>query len=237
MYDVKSPKAEEFISHQEILDTLAYAEENKENRELLDQILAKAATFKGLNHREAAVLLECPLTEYKEKLFALAKEIKKAIYGDRIVLFAPLYLSNYCINGCVYCPYHSKNRDIKRKKLTQEQIKEEVIALEAMGHKRIVIESGEDPLNNPLDYILESIKTIYSIKNKNGEIRRVNVNIAACSVEDYKNCMMLALVPIHYSKKHIIRKTMKLCIQQDRRVITRTIQKRWTALWKAASMM
>ena len=207
MYDVKSPKAEEFISHQEILDTLAYAEENKENRELLDQILAKAATFKGLNHREAAVLLECPLPEYKEKLFALAKEIKKAIYGDRIVLFAPLYLSNYCINGCVYCPYHSKNRDIKRKKLTQEQIKEEVIALEAMGHKRIVIESGEDPLNNPLDYILESIKT------------------------------MLALVPIHCSKKHIIRKIMKLCIQQDRRVITRTIQKRWIALWKAASMM
>ena len=186
MYDVKSPKAEEFISHQEILDTLAYAEENKENRELLDQILAKAATFKGLNHREAAVLLECPLPEYKEKLFALAKEIKKAIYGDRIVLFAPLYLSNYCINGCVYCPYHSKNRDIKRKKLTQEQIKEEVIALEAMGHKRIVIESGEDPLNNPLDYILESIKTIYSIKNKNGEIRRVNVNIAATTVENYR---------------------------------------------------
>ncbi len=203
MYDVKSPKAEEFISHQEILDTLAYAEENKENRELLDQILAKAATFKGLNHREAAVLLECPLPEYKEKLFALAKEIKKAIYGDRIVLFAPLYLSNYCINGCVYCPYHSKNRDIKRKKLTQEQIKEEVIALEAMGHKRIVIESGEDPLN---------LKII-------------------------RNCMMLALVPIHYSKKRIIRKIMKLCIQQDRRVITRTIQKRWTALWKAASMM
>ena len=165
MYDVKSPKAEEFISHQEILDTLAYAEENKENRELLDAILAKAATFKGLNHRE---------------------EIKKAIYGDRIVLFAPLYLSNYCINGCVYCPYHSKNRDIKRKKLTQDQIREEVIALEAMGHKRIVIESGEDPLNNPLEYILESIKTIYSIKNKNGEIRRVNVNIASCSVEDYK---------------------------------------------------
>ena len=186
MYDVKSPKAEEFISHQEILDTLAYAEENKENRELLDAILAKAATFKGLNHREAAVLLECPLPEYKEKLYALAKEIKKAIYGDRIVLFAPLYLSNYCINGCVYCPYHSKNRDIKRKKLTQDQIREEVIALEAMGHKRIVIESGEDPLNNPLEYILESIKTIYGIKNKNGEIRRVNVNIAACSVEDYK---------------------------------------------------
>ena len=153
MYNVKSPHAEEFISHEEILDTLKYAEENKENRPLFDQILAKAATYKGLTHREAAVLLECPLPEYKEKLFALAKEIKRKIYGDRIVLFAPLYLSNYCINGCVYCPYHSKNRDIRRKKLTQEEIKAEVMALEAMGHKRIVIESGEDPLNNPLDYI------------------------------------------------------------------------------------
>lgn len=186
MYDVKSSKAEEFINHEEILDTLAYAEANKENREILDQILAKAATMNGLNHREAAVLLECPLSEYKDKLFALAKEIKRKIYGDRIVLFAPLYLSNYCVNGCVYCPYHAKNRHITRKKLTQEQVREEVLALEAMGHKRIVIESGEDPVNNPLEYILECIKTIYSIKNKNGEIRRVNVNIAACEVEDYK---------------------------------------------------
>lgn len=186
MYDVMSKKAEEFISHQEILDTLAYAEANKENRELIEEILAKAATYKGLSHREAAVLLECPLPEYKERLFALAKEIKQTIYGDRIVLFAPLYLSNYCINGCVYCPYHAKNRTITRKKLTQEQIIEEVKALEAMGHKRIVIESGEDPIHNPLEYILESIKTIYSIKNKNGEIRRVNVNIAACEVEDYR---------------------------------------------------
>ena len=141
MYNVKSPHAEEFISHEEILDTLKYAEENKENRPLLDQILAKAATYKGLTHREAAVLLECPLPEYKEKLFALAKEIKRKIYGDRIVLFAPLYLSNYCINGCVYCPYHSKNRDIRRKKLTQEEIKAEVMALEAMGHKRIVMKT------------------------------------------------------------------------------------------------
>lgn len=186
MYDVASSKAEEFISHDEIMDTLAYAEANKHNRELLDSILAKAATYKGLNHREAAVLLVCDLPEYKEKLFNLAIEIKRKIYGDRVVLFAPLYLSNYCINGCVYCPYHSKNRHIKRKKLTQEQIRQEVMALEAMGHKRIVIESGEDPLNNPLDYILDSIKTIYSIKNKHGEIRRVNVNIAACEVEDYK---------------------------------------------------
>lgn len=186
MYDVKSPKAEEFISHEEILATLAYAEENKHNRELLDAILEKAKTRVGLSHREAAVLLECDLEEYKEKLFSLAKEIKQAIYGDRIVLFAPLYLSNYCVNGCVYCPYHSQNRSISRKKLTQEQIVEEVTALEAMGHKRIVLEAGEHPQMNPLEYILESIKTIYSIKNKNGEIRRVNINIAACEVEDYK---------------------------------------------------
>lgn len=186
MYDVKSTKAEEFISHDEIMDTLAYAEEHKEDRVLLDAILEKAKQRKGLSHREAAVLLECPLPEYKEKVFALAKEIKQAIYGDRIVLFAPLYLSNYCVNGCVYCPYHSQNKTIHRKKLTQEQIREEVIALEAMGHKRIVLESGEHPTMNPLEYILESIKTIYSIKNKNGEIRRVNINIAACEVEDYK---------------------------------------------------
>ena len=186
MYDVKSPKAEEFICHEEILATLAFAEENKHNRELLDAILEKAKTRAGLSHREAAVLLECDLEEYKEKVFALAKEIKQAIYGDRIVLFAPLYLSNYCVNGCVYCPYHSQNRTISRKKLTQEQIVEEVLALEAMGHKRIVLEAGEHPQINPLEYILESINTIYSIKNENGEIRRVNVNIAACEVEDYK---------------------------------------------------
>ncbi len=186
MYDVKSPKAEEFICHEEILATLAFAEENKHNRELLDAILEKAKTRAGLSHREAAVLLECDLEEYKEKVFALAKEIKQAIYGDRIVLFAPLYLSNYCVNGCVYCPYHSQNRTISRKKLTQEQIVEEVLALEAMGHKRIVLEAGEHPQINPLEYILESINTIYSIKNENGEIRRVNINIAACEVEDYK---------------------------------------------------
>ena len=186
MYDVKSPKAEEFICHEEILATLAFAEENKHNREWLDAILEKAKTRAGLSHREAAVLLECDLEEYKEKVFALAKEIKQAIYGDRIVLFAPLYLSNYCVNGCVYCPYHSQNRTISRKKLTQEQIVEEVLALEAMGHKRIVLEAGEHPQINPLEYILESINTIYSIKNENGEIRRVNINIAACEVEDYK---------------------------------------------------
>ena len=186
MYDVHSSKAEEFINHEEILATLKYAEENKENRPLLDAILEKAKTRVGLNHREAMVMLECPLPEYKEKLFALAKEIKQAIYGNRIVLFAPLYLSNYCINGCVYCPYHAKNKTITRKKLNQDQVREEVMALEAMGHKRIVIESGEHPLENPLEYILECIDTIYSIKKDNGEIRRVNVNIAACEVEDHR---------------------------------------------------
>lgn len=237
MYNVTSPHAEEFISHEEILDTLKYAEENKENRPLLDQILAKAATYKGLTHREAAVLLECPLPEYKEKLFALAKEIKRKIYGDRIVLFAPLYLSNYCINGCVYCPYHSKNRDIRRKKLTQEEIKAEVMALEAMGHKRIVIESGEDPLNNPLEYILESIKTIYSIKKDNGEIRRVNVNIAACEVEDYKNYTTWASGPILSSKKPTIRKITKPFIQRGLSPTMHTIQKLWTGLCKGVLMM
>lgn len=186
MYDVTSSKAEEFISHEEILASLQYADENKENRELLDAILEKGATYKGLTHREASVLLACDIPEYRDKMFALAKNIKQTIYGDRIVLFAPLYLSNYCVNGCVYCPYHSQNKNISRKKLTQQQIVEEVTALEAMGHKRIVIEAGEHPTMNPLEYILESIQTIYGIKNKNGEIRRVNVNIAACEVEDYK---------------------------------------------------
>ncbi len=186
MYDVKSPKAEEFISHEEILDTLKYAEENKHNGELIDQILAKAALKKGLSHREAAVLLECDIPEKNELIFALAKEIKQEFYGNRIVMFAPLYLSNYCVNGCLYCPYHYKNKHIARKKLTQEEIVKEVVALQDMGHKRLALEAGEDPVNNPLEYILDCIKTIYSIKHKNGAIRRVNVNIAATTVENYR---------------------------------------------------
>ena len=186
MYDPRSKIAEEFIADEEIQATLAWAQENKSNRELIDSILDKAETFKGLTHREAAVLLDCDIPECNERIFGLAKKIKEHIYGNRIVLFAPLYLSNHCINGCVYCPYHAKNKTIVRKKLTQEQIRQEVIALQDMGHKRLLLEAGEHPRHNPIEYILYSIKTIYSIKHKNGEIRRVNINIAATTVENYR---------------------------------------------------
>ena len=194
MYNKKSDSAIEFIDNAEILETLEYAEKNKNNFELINSILEKAKpikkgseTFcKGLTHREASVLLACEDKEILEKIFKLANEIKQAFYGDRIVIFAPLYLSNYCVNGCVYCPYHFKNKHIPRKKLTQEEVKAEVIALQDMGHKRLAIESGEDPVNNPIEYILDCINTIYSIKHKNGAIRRVNVNIAATTVENYK---------------------------------------------------
>ena len=186
MYNPKSMKAEEFIDHQEILDTLAYADAHKTDAELIDAILEKAKLHKGLSHREASVLLACELEDKVQEIYALAEQIKKDFYGDRIVMFAPLYLSNYCVNGCLYCPYHKKNTHIRRKKLTQEEIRAEVIALQDMGHKRLALEAGEDPVNNPLDYILESIQTIYSIKHKNGAIRRVNVNIAATTVENYR---------------------------------------------------
>lgn len=193
-YNPKSLKAEEFINHEEILSTLEYAEANKNNVALIDEILSKArpqktetgVVCKGLTHREASVLLACDIPEKVEEIYRIAEEIKLAFYGNRIVMFAPLYLSNYCVNGCVYCPYHLKNKHITRKKLTQEEVRAEVIALQDMGHKRLAIEAGEDPVNNPLDYILECIKTIYSIKHKNGAIRRVNVNIAATTVEDYR---------------------------------------------------
>jgi len=186
MFNPKSLKAEEFISHDEVIETLEYAEQNKNNAELIDKIIAKAKERKGLTHREASVLLVCELEDKNKEILALAEQIKKDFYGNRIVMFAPLYLSNYCVNGCVYCPYHLKNKHIARKKLTQEEIKREVIALQDMGHKRLAIESGEDPEMNPIEYILESIKTIYSIKHKNGAIRRVNVNIAATTVENYR---------------------------------------------------
>lgn len=186
MYDPKSMKAEEFICHDEILDTLAYADKNKNNVELIDKVLAKAKEYKGLSHREALLLLDCDIPEKNKEIFELAEQIKKDFYGNRIVMFAPLYLSNYCVNGCVYCPYHAKNKHIPRKKLTQEEVAKEVIALQDMGHKRLAIESGEDPVNNPIEYILECIKTIYSINHKNGAIRRVNVNIAATTVENYR---------------------------------------------------
>jgi len=185
-YDVMSSKAEEFISHEEILETIEYAEKNKSNRELIESLLKKANEYKGLTHREAAVLLECDIPELNKEIEELAVKIKEKLYGNRIVMFAPLYLSNYCVNGCTYCPYHYKNKHIRRKKLSQQEIIEEVTALQDMGHKRLALEAGEDPVNNPIEYILESIKTIYSIKHKNGAIRRVNVNIAATTVENYK---------------------------------------------------
>ena len=186
MYNMKSNVATEFIDDKEILESLEYAKVNKNNRELISEILEKAKDCKGLSHREAVLLLECDLEDENQKIYKLAKEIKQRFYGNRIVMFAPLYLSNYCVNGCVYCPYHYKNKHIARKKLTQEEIKNEVVALQDMGHKRLVLETGEDPVNSPVEYVLESIKTIYGIKHKNGEIRRVNVNIAATTVENYK---------------------------------------------------
>lgn len=186
MYNPKSKVATEFIDDEEILKTIEYAKENKNNRELIDSLIERAKDCKGLSHREALVLLECELEDENKKMFELAKQIKQKLYGNRIVMFAPLYLSNYCVNGCVYCPYHHKNKHICRKKLTQEEIVKEVNALQDMGHKRLALETGEDPINNPIEYVLESIKTIYSIKHKNGAIRRVNVNIAATTVENYR---------------------------------------------------
>lgn len=186
MYDPKSLKAEEFIDDGEILESLKYADKNKSNAKVINEILEKARERKGLSHRDASVLLACDIPEKNEEIYRLAEQIKKDFYGNRIVLFAPLYLSNYCVNGCIYCPYHGKNKSIPRVKLTQEQIRDEVIVLQDMGHKRLAIEAGEDPVNNPIEYILESIKTIYSIKHKNGAIRRVNVNIAATTVENYR---------------------------------------------------
>lgn len=186
MYDVYSKHADDFINHEEILETLAYADENKANEVLIDSILEKARLRKGLSHREASVLLACQIEEKNQEIYKLAEQIKKDFYGNRIVMFAPLYLSNYCVNGCTYCPYHLKNKHITRKQLTQEEIRKEVIALQDMGHKRLALEAGEDPVRNTMDYYLDSINTIYSIKHKNGAIRRVNINIAATTVDNYR---------------------------------------------------
>lgn len=186
MYDVKSPNADDFINHQEIIDTLAYADMQAKDTAFVSSLLDKARKGKGLSHREASVLLACEDTELVSEMFEISRKIKEDYYGNRIVLFAPLYLSNYCVNGCTYCPYHLKNKNIARKKLTQEEIAAEVIALQDMGHKRLAIELGEDPINNPIEYVLESLKTIYSVKHKNGAIRRANVNIAATTEENYR---------------------------------------------------
>lgn len=185
MYDIKSSEAGQFIDHEEILSTVEYARENARNEALISKILDKAAEGKGLTHREAAVLTECSVGELNERMFTLARQLKERIYGNRIVLFAPLYLSNHCVNGCIYCPYHASNRTMPRRQLTQEQIRREVTALQQMGHKRLALEAGEHPLNS-MDYILESIRTIYGVKHRNGAIRRVNVNIAATTVENYR---------------------------------------------------
>ena len=223
MYNPKSLKAEEFISDEEIKETLEYAEKNTHNLSLVDEILEKAKLRKGLNHRDASILLACEDEGKVKLMYDLAEQIKKDFYGNRIVMFAPLYLSNYCVNGCLYCPYHLKNKNIPRKKLTQEEIKKEVIALQDMGHKRLAIESGEDPVNNPIEYILESIKTIYSIKHKNGAIRRVNVNIAATTVENYKKLMT--------------KKLMNIYIQLVQNMTIIITQKQWIEQWKVALMM
>lgn len=186
IYDKYSAHAEEFINHQEILDSIAFADANKDNTTLLRDILEKGREAKGLTHREAATLLLAEDGEIRRQTAQLANEIKHRFYGKRVVLFAPLYLSNYCVNGCTYCPYHYENKTIPRHKLTQDEIRNEVIALQDMGHKRLALETGEHPLFNTMEYLLESINTIYSIKHKNGAIRRVNVNIAATTVENYR---------------------------------------------------
>ena len=185
MYDTLSKRAAEFIDHDEIERTMTYARENRHESALIGAILDKAEAAGGLTHREAALLLECADEVLNERIYALARRIKERIYGNRIVLFAPLYLSNFCVNGCTYCPYHAANRTMLRRQLTQEQIEHEVVALQDMGHKRLALEAGEHPLNS-IDYILESIRTIYGIRHRNGAIRRVNVNIAATTVENYR---------------------------------------------------
>ena len=186
MYNTSSVHADEFICHDEILETLEEAARESRNPARVQEILEKAALCKGLTHREAAILMDCEDPALEERLFRLAGAIKQKFYGNRIVLFAPLYLSNYCVNGCVYCPYHARNRSIPRKKLSQAEIEEEVRALIRIGHKRLAVEAGEDPVHNPLEYILDSIRTIYSVNEGGNSIRRVNVNIAATDVESYR---------------------------------------------------
>ena len=238
MYNAKSLKAEEFISDEEIKETLAYADANKDNMEVVDAIIAKAKERKGLTHREASVLLACENEEKINEVYELAQQIKKDYYGNRIVLFAPLYLSNYCVNGCVYCPYHMKNKHIARKKLTQEEIVKEVTALQDMGHKRLAIEAGEDPVNNPIEYILECINTIYSIKHKNGAIRRVNVNIAATTVENYRKLKDAGIgTYILFQETYNKERIRGTASNRTESMITHITPRRWIVRWRAASMM
>lgn len=234
MYKIDSQKAEEFICHEEILDTLEYAQSKSQDKELIRSIIEKARLCKGLSHREAAVLLECNDPELVEEIYRLAREIKQKFYGNRIVMFAPLYLSNYCVNSCTYCPYHVKNKTIARKKLTQEDIRREVIALQDMGHKRLALEAGEDPIHNPIEYILESIKTIYSIKHKNGAIRRVNVNIAATTVENYRRLHEAGIGTYILFQETYHKENYESFTPEVQRATMPTIRRLWTAPCKEA---
>ena len=236
-YDKNSLKAEEFINDGEILDSLKFADENKNNLELVDKIIEKARLKKGINHREASVLLACEDKERIKEIYNLARQIKKDFYGDRIVMFAPLYLSNYCVNGCVYCPYHAKNKHICRKKLTQDEVRKEVIALQDMGHKRLAIEAGEDPVNNPIEYILDCIKTIYSVNHKNGAIRRVNVNIAATTVENYKKLKEAGIGTYILFQETYNKRVMNSSTPQVPSTTTITTQRQWTEPCRAVLMM
>ena len=237
MYNPSSLNAEEFICHDEALASIAYASENRNNLGLVDSIIEKAERKKGLSHREASVLLACDVPEKIQKIYALAERIKQDIYGNRIVMFAPLYLSNYCINSCSYCPYHAKNKHIARKKLTQEDIVREVTALQDMGHKRLAIESGEDPLNNPIEYILESIRTIYSVKHRNGSIRRVNVNIAATTAENYRKLKDAGIGTYILFQETYHKQRMRSSIRRGRSTIMPIIPKRWTEPCRVESTM
>jgi 2-iminoacetate synthase len=184
-YDPRSLQAGDFIHDGEILETLAEAKVLARDPQVVRGLLDKAARFVGLTHREAAVLFEVEEPAILQEVFALARKVKEHIYGRRIVMFAPLYLSDYCVNQCAYCGYNHDNC-IPRRKLNAVELEAEVRELERMGHKRLALEAGEDPRNCPLDYILDSIRTIYSLKFENGAIRRVNINIAATTVEDYR---------------------------------------------------
>lgn len=185
MYDPKSMDSNVFIADEEVVETLRQAKCEASDPTRIREILHKAGEFQGLTHREAAVLLEVESPEVIADVFALARKIKEYIYGRRIVMFAPLYLSDYCVNRCSYCGYNNEHC-MTRRKLSQEELAEEIRVLQSMGHKRLALEAGEDPRNCPIDYILECVKTIYSLKFDNGAIRRVNVNIAATTVEDYQ---------------------------------------------------
>ena len=224
-YDKNSLKAEEFINDGEILDSLKFADENKNNLELVDKIIEKARLKKGINHREASVLLACEDKERIKEIYNLARQIKKDFYGDRIVMFAPLYLSNYCVNGCVYCPYHAKNKHICRKKLTQDEVRKEVIALQDMGHKRLAIEAGEDPVNNPIEYILDCIKTIYSVNHKNGAMKIIKSSRKQESAHTF------------FFRKPTIKRVMNSSIPQVPSTTTITTPRQWTEPCRAVLMM